>query len=970
MITPKTTFIGTFNCRTLRTVDKLNELAYKFSHHGIGLLGVQEHRIVHQETVKRTQAGPGSILLTSTAWRNTMGASVGGVGIMMGTNASDLITETRSVSHRILAVTFAGNPKTTVVSVYAPTEGADYEEAEQFHWELREFIHSVPAHNFLIVLGDMNARLGWEGAASGWYYHRNTSRNGELLRETAEECCLEVANIRFQKKKSRLWTFLSDGTQRKATLDYLLFRKKWRNSVKDAEVSEAFSSLGSDHRLLLAKVKMTFRKRKTPPGKPNLDFAALRTDSELSARFACEVRNRFACLSTDDDEDPTTSYGHFTQAVQETSKSLLGKKKKRVKDVIAEDLRVKRARGELESATTEYHATPSEETRVRVGQAKEDLGNAYVEVEAEEIEKKIRRVEEAAETGKAKEVWRLVNDISGRNARAATQVEGGSPEERKERWFTHFSSLLGSTPTESPAVETLFPPADINTDRFTLDEFRTAKKKIKEGKAFGDDSIPPEVLKRCDLDDIVLGFCNRALEGGGIPDQWQVSNIIPVPKKGDLSKPGNYRGIALTSIVAKTLNRMLLHRIRPYVETRLLDSQNGFREGRSTTSHILTLRRILEGAKAKQLPVAIAFIDFVKAFDSINRSSLVKILRAYGIPDKIVDLIQWLYTNTKAQVLTPDGLTAMFEIAAGVLQGDTLAPYLFIIVLDYCLRIAFGRHPDIGFTLVPARSRRIKASRVTDTGFADDVSLLADSVEKLGILLREVETVCKEVGLVINQNKTELMVENIPDPEPLLTNDNHSIKLTNDFKYLGSWIRDSTNDIKHRKTKAWIACHGLKRVWNSSLSDELKCRLFVATVESVLLYGCETWTLTKQMEKSLNGTYTRMLRMALNKHQWQLRMTNGTLYGFGGLPILSTKIAERRMRLAGHAQRHPELTLHKLILWEPQHGRSKRGRPNKTFVDVLRHDTGLTHTNEIAAVMEDRDNWKRRVLEVREFYPS
>eukprot|EP00116_Pleurobrachia_bachei_P003165 sb/3463427/ len=178
---------------------------------------------------------------------------------------------------------------------------------------------------------------------------------------------------------------------------------------------------------------------------------------------------------------------------------------------------------------------------------------------------------------------------------------------------------------------------------------RRAKKRIKEGKAYGDDSIPPEVLKRCDLDEIVLGFCNGALEGKGIPEQWRVSNIIPVPKKGDLSKPGNYRGIALTSIVAKTLNRMLLHRIRPYVETKLLDSQNGFREGRSTTSHILTLRRILEGARRKQLPVAMAFIDFVKAFDSINRSSLMKILRAYGIPDAIVDLIQWLYTNTKAQ---------------------------------------------------------------------------------------------------------------------------------------------------------------------------------------------------------------------------------------------------------------------------------------------------------------------------------
>ena len=332
-------------------------------------------------------------------------------------------------------------------------------------------------------------------------------------------------------------------------------------------------------------------------------------------------------------------------------------------------------------------------------------------------------------------------------------------------------------------------------------------------------------------------------------------------------------------------------------------------------------------------------------------------------------LLSILSSGTKAQVLTEDGMTAIFEIVAGVLQGDTLAPYLFIIVLDYCLRVALSRHPEIGFTLRPARSRRVGASKITDTGFADDVALLGNSVEEVGVILREVETVCKEVGLYINQNKTELIMENIPDPEPLLTCDGHTIKTTNDFKYLGSWIRDPNKDIKNRKSKAWVACHGLKKVWNSDLKDELKCRLFVATVETVLLYGCETWTLTKQMEKSLNGTYTRMLRMALNKNQWQLRMTNGTLYGIGGLPILSTKIAERRLRLAGHAQRHPELTLHKVLLWEPTHGQSKRGRPLKTFVDVLRQDTGLSDVKEIASVMEERDAWRKLVQDVREFHP-
>ena len=98
-------------------------------------------------------------------------------------------------------------------------------------------------------------------------------------------------------------------------------------------------------------------------------------------------------------------------------------------------------------------------------------------------------------------------------------------------------------------------------------------------------------------------------------------------------------------------------------------------------------------------------------------------------------------------------------------------------------------------------------------------------------------------------------------------------------------------------------------------------------------------------------------------------MTNGRLCSTGGLPILSTKIAERRLRLAGHAQRHPDITLHKILLWEPLHGQARRGRPTKTFVDVLRQDTGLGDVKEIASVMEERDAWRKLVLGVGEFYP-
>ena len=102
---------------------------------------------------------------------------------------------------------------------------------------------------------------------------------------------------------------------------------------------------------------------------------------------------------------------------------------------------------------------------------------------------------------------------------------------------------------------------------------------------------------------------------------------------------------------------------------------------------------------------------------------------------------------------------------------------------------------------------------------------------------------------------------------------------------------------KVRKASAWIACNKMTLVWTSMLPRATKIKLFGATVESVLLYGRETWTVIKKLEKRVNGCYTRMLWMALNMH-WQQHMNNQELYG--SLPTVRESLRARGLRLAGH----------------------------------------------------------------------
>ena len=308
--------------------------------------------------------------------------------------------------------------------------------------------------------------------------------------------------------------------------------------------------------------------------------------------------------------------------------------------------------------------------------------------------------------------------------------------------------------------------------------------------------------------------------------------ILPFPKKGDLGLAKNYRSITLTSIAAKTYNVLLCNCIEPKIDNILRKNQNGFRRNISMTSQILTSRRILVGVRAKNLQATILFVAYTKAFDSIHRGKMEQILLAYSLPKETVAAIMILYRNTKVKVHSPDGDTDYFDIIAGVLQGDTLAPYLFIICLDYVTRTSIDKN---GFELTKKRSRRYPAKTIT---YADDIAILANAPAQAETQLHSLERAAAGIGLHVNAHKTKYMCFN--QTSDISTLNSSSLKLVDKFTYLGSSASSPETDIETRLEKAWTAIDWLSVIWKSDLTDKMKRSFFQAAIVSILLFGCTT----------------------------------------------------------------------------------------------------------------------------------
>ena len=383
---------------------------------------------------------------------------------------------------------------------------------------------------------------------------------------------------------------------------------------------------------------------------------------------------------------------------------------------------------------------------------------------------------------------------------------------------------------DEQAAQSIYSSEMLNHE-FSYDEVSDAVDQSKLHKAYL--QIPNEAMKNPNAKNLLHKFFNLCFKSGLNPTDWDFSDIKPIPKKDqDPRDPLSNRCISIICCVAKLYSKLLNTRLQKYLESNdiLVEEQNGFRASRSCIDHLFVIVTILRNRKLSGQETFLSFIDYKKAFDSVERGLLLYKLSQIGVNGHMYQAISSLYSNPRSRVILNEFETNYFQCPIGVKQGDCLSPTLFAIFIN-----------DL--------AHEIKASNIgislNDTTFlnillyADDIILLACNEEDLQSLLFIVENWCKRWRLEINLTKTNIMhVRGVRKKQSnfMFLFDKRPIMYCNDYKYLGA----NLNEFLDFNFTAGCLADSAGRALSSIITKMIKNGGFPFKVYSILYDSCVT----------------------------------------------------------------------------------------------------------------------------------
>ena len=423
-----------------------------------------------------------------------------------------------------------------------------------------------------------------------------------------------------------------------------------------------------------------------------------------------------------------------------------------------------------------------------------------------------------------------------------------------------------------------------------------------------------------DTEIVLRALCQKVWETKEWPTAWTQSLVIPLPKKGNLKMCQNYRTISLISHPSKILlNRILAEK------------------------HIEHQRSIYHN-----------FIDFKKAFDRVWHTGLWDTMRKFQINEDITSCIETLYKNATSSVLLNNEIGEEFQTTVGVRQGCLLSPVLFNIFLERIMYEALdGHHTSIS----------IGGRTISNLRFADDIDLMAGSNQELQQLTDRLATSAANYGMEISTEKSKVMVNGPVDTAMDIRMSGAQLEEVDKFKYLGAYLTTdgtSTTEVKVRLATATSAMTRLTRIWKSNdISFRVKHRLYKSLVVSILLYGCEAWTLTAQYEKKIAAFETKQFRKLLGISYREHRTNEYVRQKIRELvgeqePLLAT-VKRRKLTFFGHTIRHN--SLNKTIVQGTLEEQRRRGRPRKSWLSNILEWTEMELT-EVLTAAQGRDEWR------------
>ncbi|CAG4970592.1 unnamed protein product [Parnassius apollo] len=512
------------------------------------------------------------------------------------------------------------------------------------------------------------------------------------------------------------------------------------------------------------------------------------------------------------------------------------------------------------------------------------------------------RIKETIERNQGSKVF--ARDLSARKSQLSKlktecgSIVSGTPEilSEIERFYgqLYTSSLEPHASVSNDTRASLTRHYSDDIPDVSLSDIRMALQHLKNGRAPGEDGITAELLKAggTPVLEVLQKLFNSVLHGGTTPEAWSRSAVVMFFKKGDNALLKNYRPISLLSRV-----------------------------------YVLFLR-IVQKTEEYNLPLCLAYVDYEKAFDSVEIWAVLQSLQWCQVDCRYIEVLKCLYSRATMAIRVQNQSSKPIQLQRGVRQGDVISPKLFTAALEDVFKLLDWKEYGIN----------INGEYITHRRFADDIVPMAESLEDLSTMLNDLNIASQRIGLKMNMDKTKIMFNVHVTPMPVVVGST-MLEVVDEYVYLGQIVRlgksNFDREVNRRIQLGWAAFGKLRHIFSSGIPQSLKTTLYNQCVLPVMTYGSETWSITAGRMRTLKVAQPAIERAMLGVSLLD-KLRNEYIRSKTRVTDIAQRISKLKWQWAGHiARRTDNRWGRKVLEWQPRTGRHSVGKPPTRWSDDL-----------------------------------